>query len=239
MDADFGSDPGGGFNPPTKAYKAKPTLETYVQLRRADPTAEIEVAVIGGFDSMFYMRDEFERHGLDPDLLGGILDANPDVIGETCLRLRELMIAARQREANGETHLASRREIVPDKLIDWIICCALDAMSWSDNLTLSRDLIVLVRERLGGATPQYELVGRTREAKGNAAMIAGQLKAQGVTPTLRILGELLRVAPSTVKRWFEPGELEREAERWAGLFDRDGRLLPLIPTRAEDVAPDS
>lgn len=238
-DTDFGSDPTGSFNTPTKTYKAAPTLETYLSLRRADPDAEIEVAVIGGFEAMFYMRDEFERHGLDPGLLGGILDSDPQAVSETSLRLIELMIAARQREADGGTHLASRGETVPDKLIDWIICCALDSMSWNNELTLPRDLIVLIRERLGGSSPHYEQAGRVRKAKSSAAMIAGQLKAQGINPTLRMLGRVLQVAPSTVKRWFEPGELEREAEVWAAHFDKNGQLRPLTSPKRPNVAPNS
>jgi len=116
--------------------------------------------------------------------------------------------------------------VIPDKLIDWIICCALDALSWNNDLILPRDLIVLIRERLGGSDPQYEKVGRVRGFKSNAAMIAGQLKAQGVNPTFKILGELLLVAPSTVMRWFEPGEFERESDLWSRHFDETGNLRP-------------
>ena len=64
----FGSGEGGGFNDITKEYKANPTLENYVRLRRDDPDAEIEVSVIGGFESMFYMRDELERHEIRPSI---------------------------------------------------------------------------------------------------------------------------------------------------------------------------
>jgi len=42
----FGSAEGGGFNDVSRAYKEKPTLENYLTLRRANPTAEIEVAVL-------------------------------------------------------------------------------------------------------------------------------------------------------------------------------------------------
>ena len=56
---------------------------------------------------MFYMRDELERHWIDPDLLGGILDADLDAISELSLRLMETMIEAP----------------IPEKLIDWVICC--------------------------------------------------------------------------------------------------------------------
>jgi hypothetical protein len=223
----FGSDEGGGFNEITKEYKAAPSIENYVRLRRENPTAEIEVSVIGGFESMFYMRDELERHGIDPDLLGGILDADLDASSELSLRLMETMIEARQVERSGETHLIRRGLAIPEKLIDWVICCSLDALSWNDELTIPRDLIVLIRERLGGSNPQYEQEGQVRQNKMNAEMIAGQLMAQGVVPTFKILGRALRVAPSTVNRWFKPGELEEARDRWAKLFDEKGELLPL------------
>jgi hypothetical protein len=48
-----------------------------------------------------------------------------------------------------------------------------------------------------------------------------------VKPTYRLLGQVLKVAPSTVKRWFKPGEFEREAERWARSFDKQGKLIPI------------
>jgi hypothetical protein len=192
--------------------------------------------VIGSFESMFYMRDELERYDIDPDLLGGVLDADPEAIGEVSLRLMERMIEARALERAGETHLVRRGRAVPDKLIDWIICCALDALSWNDELTIPRDLIVLIRERLGGPNPQYKQEGQVREGKNNAAIIAGQLKARGVTPTFKVIGDALKVAPSTVMRWFEPGEFERERDRWAALFDEEGNMRPLSRPRHDRCA---
>ena len=226
-----GSSGSGGFDDVTREYKRDPTIETYVRLRRADPSIEIEVSVIGGFESMFYMRDELERYGIDPDLLGGVLDADPEAIREISLRLMERMIEARALERAGETHLVRRGRAIPDKLIDWIICCALDALSWNDELRIPRDLIVLIRERLGGPNSQYEQQSQVREGRNNAAIIAGQLKARGVKPTFKIIGDALKVAPSTVKRWFEPGEFERERDRWAALFDEDGNMRTLSRLR--------
>jgi hypothetical protein len=223
----FGSKEDGGFNEITKEYKANPSIENYVRLRRANPDAEIEVSVIGGFESMFYMRDELSRHGIEPDLLGGILDADQDAVSEISLRLMEKIIEARQAEQSGESHLIRRGLAVPEKLIDWVICCSLDALSWNDDPTIPRDLIVLIRERLGGSNTQYEQEGQIRQNKSNAGIIAGQLMARGVTPTFKILGQALGVSPSTVKRWFGPGELEQARDKWASLCDKDGKLLPL------------
>lgn len=234
----FGSTEGGGQNEWTKAYKSDPSLETYVRLRRSEPTAEIEVGVIGGFESMFYMRTEFERYGLDPDLLTGLLDSVPTAINETALQVMEAMIAARQREQAGETQLASRGEVMPLKLIDWIICCTLDALSWNDSLEVPRDMIVLIRERLGGSNPQYEQMGHAREQKSRAAIVAGIFRARGLTPTYKQVGDMLKVSPSTVMRWFGPGEFEAEAKHWSQFFDEKGRVRPGLPPEL-GVAPDS
>lgn len=211
----------------TKVYKTDPSIEHYVKLRRDKPDATIEVAVIGGFESMFYMREEFERYGIDPDLLTGILDADPEAVSEVSLRLMEKMIEARQMDSAGQTHLIRRGMAIPDRLIDWVISCSLDAMSWNDEVKVPRDLIVLIRERLGGSNPQYEQEGDVRKSKRDAEIIAGQLKAQGIAPTFRLLGQYLNVAPSTVKRWFAPCELEEASNRWASAFDENGQMLPL------------
>lgn len=223
----FGSTEAGGFNEITKEYKANPTIENYVMLRRASPSAELEVSVIGGFDAMFFMREELSQHGIDPHLLSGILDADEDAMNEISLRLMEKMIEARQIQKSGETHLIRRGLAIPERLIDWVICCSLDSLSWNDNPTIPRDLFVLIRERLGGSNSQYEKEGQVRKSKRDAEFLAGQLMAQGIVPTFKMLGRVLGVAPSTVMRWFEPGELEQARERWAQVFGKDGKPLPI------------
>ncbi|MEA2875246.1 MAG: hypothetical protein QOF14_442 [Hyphomicrobiales bacterium] len=222
----FGSQEGGGFNDFSKAFKKNPSIENYVRLRRENPTAEIEVSVLGGIDPLFYMEPELKRYGFDPDLIAGTLDADPDAISEISLQLMERIIEARKRAEAGETHLVRRGLAVPDKLIDWIINCSLDALSWNNTLEIPRDLIVLIRERLGGANPEYKQAAHAHEQKGNAALIGGQLKARGITPTFKMLADALGVAPSTVKRWFEPGEFEREVDYWSRAFDADGKMIP-------------
>jgi hypothetical protein len=231
MARNFGSSEAGGFNEITKKYKADPSIENYVRLRRGNPEAEIEVRTVGSFESMFYMRDELERYGIDPELLGGILDADQDAISEIALRLMEKIIEARAIAADGETHLIRRGLAIPEKLIDWIICCSLDALSWNDDLMIPRDLIVLIRERLGGSNLHYEKEGEIRQNKQNAGLIAGRLMARGVNPTFKIVGEALGVAPSTVKRWFGPGEFEQKRDVYAKWFDNDGNLRPLNQRR--------
>ncbi len=223
----YGSDESGGFNALSKAYKNDPSIENYVRLRRENPDGEIEVRVTGGIDQLFFMEPELEKYGISPDLVASALDADHDSVGELSLQLLEKIIAARELQKAGETHIVSRGLAIPNKLIDWLIAMSLDAMSWTDDLTIPRDLIVLIRERLGGANLEYELASASHQKKMNAAIIAGQLKSQGIRPTLKILASALNVAPSTVKRWFEPGELEREADKWSRGFDEHGNFKPI------------
>jgi DNA-binding transcriptional regulator YhcF (GntR family) len=125
-----------------------------------------------------------------------------------------------------------RSRPTPTKLIDWIINCALDGLSWNDHLEIPRDLIVLIRERLGGPKSEYEEGSRTHELKSSAAMHAGQLVAMGRKPSIRALARAMRVAPSTVQRWFKPGELEREIEVYRHWFDKDGEFITIIDMKA-------
>lgn len=141
----------------------------------------------------------------------------------------------RANSPKSATHLVRRGLAVPDKLIDWIITCSLNSLSWNDYLHIPRDLIVLIRERLGGANPEYAQASKAHENKMNAGCIAGQLKAQGITPTFKIIGDIFSVAPSTVKRWFKPGEFEREIDCWSRLFDVKGEPIPVEKLRAKPL----
>lgn len=223
----FGSQKKGGFNKFTKAYKKAPSIENYIKLRRENPNAEIEIAVLGGIEPLFYMEPELRRHGFDPKMVAGAMDANPAAISEISLQLMEKIIEARKLAQAGKSHLARRGLAIPEKLIDWLINCSLESLSWNDDLHIPRDLIVLIRERLGGSNPEYRQASQAHEKKGNAAFVAGQLKARGMKPTYKMLGYAFDVAPSTVKRWFKPGEFEREAEFWARSFNKNGKLIPI------------
>ena len=218
----FGSAPSGGFNAVTKAFKQDPTIDTYLKLRREHPTAEIEVGIHGGIEQLYYIEPELARYGISATEFAGVFDADPETISKFSLFFMGKIIEARELKKAGETHLMRRGLAVPDKLIDWFITCSLDAMSWNDDLRMNRDLIVLIRERLGGPFVEYEMASDVHEKKGNAALIAGQLIAQGVKPSFRLIGKIMNVAPSTVKRWFGPGEFEAEVKVYESWFNPDG-----------------
>ena len=102
----------------------------------------------------------------------------------------------------------------------------LDSLSWNDDLFIPRDLIVLIRERLGGSNPEYEQASDAHERRSAAIQIGGQLKARGIAPSFRMLARILKVSPTTVMRWFPDGEFEQEIELVSRWFDENGKIKP-------------
>jgi hypothetical protein len=221
----YGSD-ASGFNELSKEYKKNPSIENYLKLRRDHPDGEIEVSILGGIEQLEYMEAELERFGIDAMLFAGLLDADRGAISEVALILLEKLVERDRELKKGKTHLARRGEAIPDKLVDWIIGCALDALSWNDDLHIPRDLIVLIRERLTGSSPEYERASNANQMRLDAEILGGQLLAQGVQPTFRLMGQLLDVEASTVKRWFPEGDFLERAKIHARGFDETGQMRP-------------
>jgi hypothetical protein len=210
----------------TREFKANPTIENYVRLRRENPDIQIEPAIYGGIDHAYRLEDDLKRFGIDIGLYVHTLDANEAAISELSLQLLENMILAQSLERQGETHLASRGRIIPDHLINWLTCSMLDALSWTGSLYIPRDLIVLARSRLIPGQSDIEKTVDTRERKSHAAIVAGQMLVKKMKPSFRGVAKLLRVQPSTVKRWFaseqEFMDLARDWEKFyapGGLHD--------------------
>jgi hypothetical protein len=59
----------------------------------------------------------------------GDMDANPHSISELSLQIMEKMLEAESLSRSGKTHLFRRGIAVPDKLIDWLLSCMLDAFT--------------------------------------------------------------------------------------------------------------
>lgn len=223
----YGSDEAGGYSALSKTYKKNPSIELYVKLRRQNPDAEIEVSIIGGMEQLFFLGPELKKYGFDPSIVVSVMDANQKAMSELSLQLMEKMLEAKKLARSGKTHLSRRGLAVPDKLINWLTACMLDALSWNDDLYIPRDLIVLIRERLGGSNPEYEKASHANEMRWAAITIGAQLQASGIKPSFRTLARILNVAPSTVKRWFPNNDFAHEVERLLGWFDKDGKPQPI------------
>ncbi|MEP3073231.1 helix-turn-helix domain-containing protein [Maricaulis sp.] len=224
----YGSDESGRFNTFSLAYKDNPSIENYVHLRRSNPEAEIEISTLGGFDAVVAMRSEFEPYGFTVEELMKVLDADQATLSEVSLRLLEELVRQKTLIEGGESHLVSRGKAIPNKLIDWVIALALEALSWNDSGQTNRDLIVLINERLVGTQPHFATSFRTRRQREGAIRIGASMVAQGKKPSIRKAAEVLGLAPSTVSRWFKPGEYQAECNEMSAMFQQDGRLKPLV-----------
>lgn len=224
----FGSGPKGGYNAASLAYKENPTIENYVRLRKENPEAEIEISVLGGIDALFAMQEELQRFGFDPNEIPAVLDADPEAISALSLNLLERLVEAKNLAKSGETQTVRRGLTVPNKLIDWLICLMLEATSWSDREDIHRDLIVLIKERLGGSNSQYIQAVESHEMKQRAVWFAAQLIARGDEVSMRRIASALSLSPSTLSRWFSETSFLDEAQKLSAGFDENGKLRPLF-----------
>ncbi|MEM6537388.1 MAG: hypothetical protein AAF668_06620 [Pseudomonadota bacterium] len=224
----YGSDKDGGFNAASKAYKSEPTLQNYVHLRRSNPMAEIEVAVLGGFDSVRAMQPELEAYGIPVEQMMAVLDADQAAVSAESLRLLEELIRHQELAKIGETQVVRREQTIPLKLVDWIIAVALEALSWTNSMEMNRDLIVLINARLAGTEPSYRQLLKAREARILAIWTGAQLLAAGQKSSIRKVAIILGVSPSAVSRWFATGEFDRESEKASKHFKEDGSLSNLL-----------
>ena len=223
--SEYARDAEGKYNACTRAYKDNPSIELYLKLRRENPNNEIEISFLGGIDALFCLEPKLRKFGFDPQLVAKTMDADPDAISELSLQIMEKIVSARAVARRGKTHLIRRELAVPNSLIDWLIACMLEGLSWNDHLYIPRDLIVLIRERIGASDSDFKRTVKAHEMRLDAIIIGGRLMAQGVTPTFRLLGRILGVAPSTVKRWFPKGDFVSEVSSISSSFDKHGRLL--------------
>lgn len=216
----FGSDPRkSGFNEITKEYKASPTIENYVRLRRQNPDEELEIATTGGIEFLFHAEQELLSHGISPGTVAGVLDADLDAQSKLSLKLLALLIERRERQKSGATHTVSRKEAISDTLVNYLIGASLDALSWNDELEISRELIVLIKHQLGSLSSAYEFELDKREKVTQAKWIAAQFIAKGEIPTYRQIGRVLGVQASTVMRWFPDGTFISEAKALAKMIE--------------------
>jgi len=212
-----------GFNEITKEYKASPTIENYVRLRRKYPDEPIDVGMTGGFEFLCSQAEELRSQRIGPDLVAGVMDACPSCQSKLSLLLLELLIERRKKESDGETHIVSRGKAIGDTLVNYLIAISLEALDPNYGAEISPDLIVLIKHQLGSTSSNYEIETEKREKRSQALFIAAQMAVNGEIPSYRKLGRILGVQASTVKRWFPNDTFISEAKALAEEF-RNSRI---------------
>ncbi|PLX34950.1 MAG: hypothetical protein C0605_11920 [Hyphomicrobiales bacterium] len=186
-------------------FKQNPTIENYVRLRRSNPDTVIEIAISSSLEWLFGNEEELERLGIPPLLVAGCLDADQEDISELSLLLLEKIIERKEAEKSGKTHLISRGHVISDTLVNYLVNMMLDAVEWNKTFEINRDLIVLLRERIGGEVSPWDREQSALSKRNKALFAALDIVRQGDTPSFRKIGKLLGVNASTVKRWFPEG----------------------------------
>jgi|GEM_PF-923747 len=212
----------GDFNDLSKAFKSNPTIENYVQLRRSNPEALIEIATSWSMDWLFANADILEQHGIDPQTVAGALDADPACISEVSLQLMERLIEREAMESAGETHVQSRGKAIGNSFVSYLIAMMLDALDWNDELHIPRDLMVLIKHQTGADRSSEDKAMETRNNRSNSTWIAAQLRYQGQPGSLRQVARILNLNPSTVARWFnDDSTFEDEVQQQLAVLRSD------------------
>lgn len=197
----------------SNSYKADPSLENYVKLRRENPGARIEVGIHGRMNHLFWLAPHLKKLNIDPMLLAGALDADERCISELCLRLMELIC---EQKASG----LSRKRREPDQekdltfsvaLVNYLVELMFDSMSRIDHLEVSRDLIVLLcYQLLGDRKPALLRKFEFEALFPNTVSFGAHMLERGERPGIRKIAKLLKVDASTLSILFKGRSLERE-----------------------------
>jgi hypothetical protein len=179
-------------------------------------------------DELMFVSSELRKFGFNPLLIASVMSAEPDAIRELSVQLTEKIGKAKSLSKR-ETHLVRRGLVVPDRLVDWLIVLMLEALSKKHRPYIPPDLVALVKKRLGGSKTQYERGAKAAAMRDSAIEIAGKLLAQGIRPSFRIVGEVLKVEASTVKRWFPSNDFMQQAELAKRMYDDQGNPRPPPP----------
>ena len=215
-----------------RAYKENPTIENYLKLRKKYPNHDIEVALLGGIETIFAVEEETKKYGIDGDLLAGVMDADIECIDRMSIIILRELAKRKNLERKGEVHLIGRGKVMPAALIDFLIKVALDAISWNGTLEIPRSLIVLIRERLGGKSCKYAEIENIKERKNAAIFIAARHYLRtGEIISYRRLSKIMGIQASTISRWFPDKNFEENVKRKASMMEffsrrRSGELDP-------------
>ncbi len=209
-------------------YILNPTLELYLECRKNGLYPDYPH--FGGNDSVGNVENYLSEYGIDQSVFLGVLDADEDIIQNLSLKLIENICKSKTLKKSGETHVIGRGLVLPDELMDWLICCMLDGLRWNRIEEIPVDLVVLIRARLVPGDSKIETKIHAKRMRQQAVWIAASAIAAGNNPSFRFVAKHLKVEPSTVKRWFSSeDEFKQEAKRRSAAFDKTGLLKPLFP----------
>ena len=156
---------------------------------------------------LHHLNDELVKYGFDPRLVAYVMDADEEAICELSLQISERMLETKALEAKGETQVRGRL-VPPDRLLRFLAVAMLEAIEWNGTYRAPLDLIMLLRELVGGPSAEYATIAESARNRRLALERACHLRAEGVRPTMTAIAAKLGVDKSQVSRWFQDENLE-------------------------------
>jgi len=192
------------------AYRNDPSVENYIRIRHEIPEVEIQVGLFGGIEALFKLEKEFERQGIDPQLVAGSLDADEPSIDALCLRLLELLAARGKLPKGGPGYIEKRRNAISDPTINYLVVEMLEALDrHGEAIRIPASLVVLIREQLCGSNPDLYQTYLSKERFQNAALAAGQYYHQtNKQISVRKFAAIAGVGKGTAARWLADEEFQ-------------------------------
>jgi hypothetical protein len=147
------------------SYRREPSIESYLRVRRQFPEIEIQIGRFGGIDPLFILEKEFQKHGIDPQLVAAILDADEPSIDDLCLQLIEKIVEREKISKDEAGHIQKRRAAISDAMVNYLIVTILESIDWNEQeVRIPASLVVLIRHQLTGINPDLHTVYLARSS---------------------------------------------------------------------------
>lgn len=176
--------------------------ELYLKLRRENPGEMIQISRPDNPKSTIASLVQLRDQGIHADTVAGVLDGSLDAINNLSLYLLEKLIDREKLQAQGENQLQSRNLVIKDSLVSYLIGLMFEGMDRSNNMEMSRDLMVLIKYHLGFDKSQYIKKVAISLTKFDAINTAIELEENNQKASIRKVAEILGVDPSTISRMF-------------------------------------
>jgi hypothetical protein len=195
------------------AYWKKPSIQSYLKIRKEFPEVEVQGARFGDIEALYELREDFGAQGLDSGLIVGALDAIEPQVDALCLQILELLAFREALPRSGPGHIEKRRAAISDATIDYLVMSILQAYESSYcERRIPGSLIVLLRQRLTGEHPKLEEEYIERARRRSAAYYVGLRLPPNERLTVDKLKDMVGLSRPTAGRWLKNRDFLRLVE---------------------------
>jgi hypothetical protein len=196
------------------AYRKEPSIKHYLAIRTEFPELDIQTGFSGETDPLFALEHKCRQYVIDPALVSAATDGFEPNIDKLCLALMERIVA--RDEISGLGQIQRRRATISNAMINYLIALMLEGFDrHNEEVRIPASLILLIRHQLGPLKGDLHDEYETREARHNAAWVAGQK----LKPNERLsINRLIKLASgpdnpishSTAARWLK----DKDFQKW-------------------------